>query len=86
MTEIKDPKTVHNEDINSSDGDVVEKGSRRASLAGGHTESLAELDDPDAGKTAEERAKIVWKRESSLVEFSLIINRTSDSSGALIYG
>lgn len=55
MTDVKDPHAVHNEDVSSSDADIAEK----ASIAGGHAESLNELDDPDAGKTPEERAAIV---------------------------
>lgn len=55
MTDVKDPHAVHNEDVSSSDADMAEK----ASIAGGHAESLNDLDDPDAGKTPEERAAIV---------------------------
>jgi hypothetical protein len=58
MTDVKDPHTLHSEDVSNSDLDDHEKG-RRPSIAGGHAESLNDLDDPDAGKTAEERAAIV---------------------------
>jgi hypothetical protein len=58
MTDVKDPTTLHSEDVSNSDVDDNEKG-RRPSIAGGHAESLNDLDDPDAGKTAEERAAIV---------------------------
>jgi hypothetical protein len=58
MTEVKDPHTLHSEDVSNSDVDDNEKGGR-TSIAGGHAESLNDLDDPDAGKTAEERAAIV---------------------------
>lgn len=55
MTDVKDPRTLHTEDVSSSDGEVAEK----ASIAGGHAESLNDLEDPDAGKSEEERAAIV---------------------------
>ena len=58
MTDTKDARIVHNEDVSGSDADVAEKAGR-SSIAGAHAESLAELEDPDAGKTAEERAAIV---------------------------
>jgi len=67
MTDTKDARVVHNEDVSGSDADIAEKAGRssiaekagRSSIAGAHAESLAELEDPDAGKTAEERAAIV---------------------------
>ena len=49
---------MHSEDVSNSDIDDTEKAGR-SSIAGGHAESLNDLDDPDAGKTAEERAAIV---------------------------
>lgn len=55
MTDAKDLRTLHTEDVSSSDGEVAEK----ASIAGGHAESLNDLEDPDAGKSEEERAAIV---------------------------
>jgi hypothetical protein len=58
MTDVKDPRTLHSEDVSNSDVDGNEKGGR-SSIAGCHAESLNDLDDPDAGKTAEERAAIV---------------------------
>jgi hypothetical protein len=58
MTDVKDPRALHSEDVSNSDIDVTEKAGR-SSLAGCHAESLNDLDDPDAGKTAEERAAIV---------------------------
>lgn len=59
MTDVKDPQVaLHSEDVSNSDLDDNEKG-RRTSMAGGHAESLNDLEDPDAGKTPEERAAIV---------------------------
>jgi hypothetical protein len=58
MTDTKDARVAHNEDVSGSDADIAEKAGR-SSIAGAHAESLAELEDPDAGKTAEERAAIV---------------------------
>jgi hypothetical protein len=58
MTDFKDPVALHSEDVSNSDIDDHEKG-RRPSVAGGVAESLNDLDDPDAGKTADERAAIV---------------------------
>ena len=58
MTDVKDPRALHSEDVSNSDIDDTEKAGR-SSIAGGHAESLNDLDDPDAGKTAEERAAIV---------------------------
>lgn len=60
MTDVEKPGALHSEDLNSSDDYVNEKArSRRSSVAGGRAESLNDLDDPDAGKSDEERAKIV---------------------------
>ena len=58
MTDIKDPQALHSEEVSNSELDETEK-ARRPSVVGGHAENLDELDDPDAGKTAEERAAIV---------------------------
>merc|ERR1712080_77330 len=58
MTDVKDSRTLHTEDVNSSDGDIVEKGSIVGKHGGGHAESLNDLDDPDAGKSPEERAAL----------------------------
>jgi hypothetical protein len=58
MTDTKDARVAHSEDVGGSDTDIAEKAGR-SSIAGAHAESLAELEDPDAGKTAEERAAIV---------------------------
>lgn len=58
MADVKDPQAVHSEAVSSnSDIDDTEKAGRN-SIAG-HKENLEDLDDPDAGKTAEERAAIV---------------------------
>ena len=59
MTDVKDPRAVHSEAVSShSDIDDTEKAGR-SSIAANHRENLEDLDDPDAGKTAEERAAIV---------------------------
>lgn len=59
MTDVKDSRNLHTEDVNSSDGDIVEKGSIVGKHGGGHAESLNDLEDPDAGKSPEERAALV---------------------------
>jgi len=58
MTDVKDPRALHSEDVSNSDIDDTEKAGR-SSITGCHKEDLNDLDDPDAGKTAEERAAIV---------------------------
>lgn len=58
MTDVKDSRNLHTEDVNSSDGDIVEKGSIVGKHGGGHAESLNDLEDPDAGKSPEERAAL----------------------------
>lgn len=58
MTDIKDPNAHHSEYVSTSDVDDTEK-AKRNSICGGHAESLNDLEDPDAGKSAEERAAIV---------------------------
>jgi hypothetical protein len=79
MADTKDARVVHNEDASGSDADVAEKAGR-SSVAGAHAESLAELEDPDAGKTAEERAAIVWIHDVPIATTkTLTIPRTSDS-------
>jgi len=78
MTDSKDSRIVHNEDV-SSDADIAEKAGR-SSIAGGHAESLEQLEDPDAGKTAEERAAIVHPRACAHSELqTLTVPRTKDS-------
>lgn len=88
MTDIKDPRIVHNEDVSGSDADIAEKAGR-ISIAGGHTESLADLEDPDAGKTAEEKAAIVripaYANSTSSTRM-LTTPRTRSSLGKLISG
>lgn len=59
MTDVKDPQAVHSEAVSSSDIDDTEKAGRASITLGCHKENLEDLDDPDAGKTAEERAAIV---------------------------
>ena len=64
MADIKNPPAVHSEAVSNSDIDDAEKAGRnsitgRNSIAGGHKENLEDLEDPDAGKSAEERAAIV---------------------------
>jgi hypothetical protein len=57
--DVKDPQAVHSEAVSNSDIDDAEKAGRASVTVGNHKENLADLDDPDAGKTAEERAAIV---------------------------
>ena len=60
MVDVKDPQAVHSEAVSSnSDIDDAEKAGRASITVGNHKENLNDLDDPDAGKTAEERAAIV---------------------------
>jgi hypothetical protein len=58
MADIKNPPAVHSEAVSNSDIDDAEKAGRN-SITGGHKENLEDLEDPDAGKSAEERAAIV---------------------------
>jgi hypothetical protein len=58
MADVKDPQAVHSEAVSNSDIDDTEKAGR-TSIAGNHKETLEDLEDPDAGKSAEERAAIV---------------------------
>jgi hypothetical protein len=79
MTDTKDARVAHNEDVSGSDADIAEKAGR-SSIAGGHAESLAALEDPDAGKTAEERAAIVRICDvRTLMTQTLTTLRTRDS-------
>jgi hypothetical protein len=62
--DVKAPQAVHSEAVSNSDIDDTEKAGRssiagRNSIAGAHKENLEDLEDPDAGKSAEERAAIV---------------------------
>lgn len=74
MTDLKDPNAQHSEYVSTSDVDDTEK-AKRNSICGGHAESLNDLEDPDAGKSAEERADIVcattqnvrWREESNMI-------------------
>ena len=59
MMDAKDPQAVHSEAVSNSDIDDAEKAGRASITVGNHKENLNDLDDPDAGKTAEERAAIV---------------------------
>ena len=62
--DVKAPQALHSEAVSNSDIDDTEKAGRssiagRNSIIGAHKENLEDLEDPDAGKTAEERAAIV---------------------------
>ena len=61
MADEKQAATIHRERTPSSSGDdfVTEKGSITKDVTANHAENLDVLDDPDAGKSAEERATIV---------------------------
>lgn len=76
MSDIKDPRTLHHEDVSNSDVDDAEK-AKRDSICGGHAESLNDLEDPDAGKSAEERAAIV----SATIQMSRWRDSTDEIAG-----
>lgn len=63
MADLKQTEALHRERTHSSSEEdfAAEKGSISHNVTANHAENLDELDDPDAGKTPEERAAIVRK-------------------------
>lgn len=61
MADLKDVGALERERTRSSSENdfAAEKGSITKDVTANHAENLDELDDPDAGKSPEERAAIV---------------------------